>query len=533
MARVKKGAFLRQKVVDILTIGIVSLMLASCQSVGPDFKGVSRAKLPSNWKKSKTKDKNLAKWWRIYNDATLNRLINLAYKQNLDLKSAGLRILQARATLGISQAMTFPQLQKVSGQSIAKKDSNPSPLSFNHSNSMAFDLGWELDLWGKYRRGQEASEANLYATIASYNDILVSVIAEVARNYIAYRTAQERIIYARRNIALQEYVVKVTKIQFNAGNVSELDMQQALTQLHSTRLAVYELELSKIRARDAIAMLLGLNPLEVKRYLPGNYKDKLSRYLNKQKGTIQIREGKKNIFGVSLIPNPRFDPRRPIDAELITRRPDVKVAEYLAHSKSAQIGIAKSELYPSFSLLGSISYGNTDISTSNISIIAGPSFAWNILQYGRIKNKIRLKDAIFEESLVNYNKTVLKAVSEVSYALDNYRYTLNQLKESEMAIKASVRAFNISMRQYKEGLVSYQRLLNSLEKLTRYQDQYARLNGALATQVALLYKALGGGWQMAKGGRYLSKESIANLKKRTDWGKMLEDSKIRLPKEFR
>ena len=509
--------------------GSGAILLGGCAAVGPDFQGPGKVKLPAKWEKNrKQKDPHLARWWKIYQDRNLDRLVNLAWKQNLDLKSAGLRILQARAALGISEGMAFPQLQQLSG-SATVSDDNRAAHSVRSTN-LGFDLGWEIDFWGKYARGTESAEANLYASLASYNDILVSIIAEVARNYIAYRTAQERIAYARRNIALQEYVVKVTEIQFNSGNVSELDMQQARTQLHSTRGNVYSVELSKIRARNAIALLLGLNPTEVERYLPGHYRDRLDRHVFKSKGTIQLKEDQKDIFSTSIIPHPRFDPRRPIDAELITRRPDVKVAEYQAHARSAQIGVAKADLYPSFSLFGSISYANTNLSLSKISVVAGPSFAWNILQYGRIRNNIRLQDALFEESLVKYNKTVLSAVHEVSYALDNYRYTLDQLKESEAAIKASVRAFNISMRQYNDGLVSYQRLLNSIESLTRYQDQYARLKGDLATQVALLYKALGGGWQIARGGRYLSEETVRHLKERSDWGKMLEGEQVRLPK---
>jgi len=309
-------------------------------------------------------------------------------------------------------------------------------------------------------------------------------------------------------------------------------MQQAKTQLHSTRGALYELELSRIRARNALAMLLGIAPEAADRYLAGRKAhDDLGRYLHRGKETLQIKEAGRSALDIALIPVPRFDPRRPIDAELITRRPDVKMAEYLAHSRSAEIGIATADLYPSFSLMGTIGYNLNPLYAKNISVIAGPSFAWNILQYGRIRNNIRLKDAQFEESLVNYNKTVLKAVHEISYALDSYRYTRKELEENRQAVEASVRAFNISMKQYSD--VGYQRLLNSVEKLTRYQDQYARIKGSMATEVAALYKALGGGWQLARGGRYLSEESVRRMKERSDWGKMLGPEQVRIPKDWR
>ena len=522
----------RREFLQIVVGGGLAAGLGGCAAVGPDFSGPGRVRLPEGWEKRRHhKDPHLARWWKIYHDRDLDRLVQLAYRQNLDLKSAGLRILQARAVLGIQKGMAFPQVQQLSG-SATVSDNNKLPSS--DSVKAGFDLGWELDLWGKYARGTESAEAQLYAAIASYDDILVTVIAEVARNYIAYRTAQERIAYARRNIAIQEYVTKVTEIQFNSGNVSELDMQQARTQLHSTRSALYDLQLSRIRARNALALLLGLNPDEADRYLTRRrVRDDFQRITRREKGTIQLKEGGE-LLGISLIPRPRFDPRRPIDAELITRRPDVRVAEYQAHAQSAQIGVATAALYPSFSLIGNIGYSNPSAipftTGHSIGVIAGPSFAWNIFQYGRIRNNIRLQDARFEEALVRYNKTVLGAVHEVSYALDNYRYTRKQLLESEAAVKASVRAFNISMRQYNDGLVSYQRLLKSVESLTRYQDQYARLRGDMATQVALLYKALGGGWQISRGGRYLSEETVRKLKERTDWGKMLEKEQVILPK---
>ena len=520
----------RRSFLKLSVIGSASMVLSGCTAVGPDYIRPTSDKIPKKWRKNRHKrDPHLAKWWHIYRDKTLNRLVQLAWRQNLDLHSAGLRILQARATLGISEGMAFPQVQKLSG-SVTLNDSDKGRRQ--DIATAGFDLGWELDLWGKYARGTESASANLMASIASYNDILVRVISETARNYIAYRTAQERIAYAKRNIAIQEYVVKVTKIQFNSGNVSELDMRQALTQLHSTRGALYSLKLSQIKAQNALALLLGLTPDEVKKYLPGGYRDTLNRYITKKRGMIQLKESNGKIFGVSVIPSAHFNPHPKIDAQLITRRPDVRVAEYQVHARSAEIGVAEAELYPSFTLLGSIGYINPDplYSSSKISVVAGPSFSWNILQYGRIKNSIRLKDAQFEESIVKYNKAVLSAVSDVSYALQSYRYTLDQLKESKEAIKSSVRAFNISIRQYNDGLVGYQRLLNSIESLTRYQDQYARLKGELATQIALLYKALGGGWEIAQGSSYLSKDSIENLKKRSYWSKILAKEGAVIPK---
>ena len=167
-----------------------------------------------------------------------------------------------------------------------------------------------------------------------------------------------------------------------------------------------------------------------------------------------------------------------------------------------------------------------------LSITIGPSFAWNILNYGQIRNQIRLKDARFEESLYTYNKTVLRAVSEVSNALEGYVLTKEQQEQNRKALEATIRAFNLSVIQYNDGLVSYQRLLTTVEKLTATQDRFAVIKGNVALNAVALYKALGGGWQISRGKTYLSKETVERMKARTDWGTMLDGNATILPKGF-
>jgi len=516
------------------------LMLSGCVKLGPDFVGIETAHVPKKWKNDKEKgDDSVAKWWHTFNDRTLNTLVHKTYAQNLDIKSAGLRIAQARSVLGISKGLAFPQVQSLSGSA----SSSRTGVSDIATAGMNFDIGWEMDIWGKYARGIESSEANLYASVASYNDIMVSVIAEMARNYINFRTAEERLAYARRNVLIQERVTQMTEVQFNSGNVSELDMQQARTQLYNTRSAIPALEINKIKARNAMAVLLGTDARTVNKILASGsnkYKDSKNNYIDMEKrGVLQLKENSSdllNVLNIAIIPQAHLNPYNKIDAGLLMRRPDIKVAEYRVRSDSALIGAAMAELYPSFSLFGNIGYNTNNASGSWVSgsnalgVTVGPSFSWNIFQYGRIKNKIRLQDALFEESLVNYNKRVLSAVSEVSDAVNGYILTQKQLVENQKAVDATVRAFNISVLQYNEGLVNYQRLLTTVEKLTNTQDRYATIKGNLSIQAILLYKALGGGWQISKGRSYLSKETAAKMKKRVDWDKYLDDNMTRLPK---
>ena len=513
------------------------LMLSGCANLGPDFNGIKNPPLPKTWSGHSKEDAATIQWWKTFHDPVLNKLVKQAYTQNLDIQSAGLRIAQSRAALGISQGLAFPQVQSVSGQAT----STHTGLGDVATAGMSFDMGWEMDIWGKYARGIESSEAQLYATVASYDNIMVSVISEVARNYINYRTAQERLIYAKRNVVIQERVTKMTEIQFNSGNVSELDMQQSRTQLYNTRTSIPAIELTRVKARNALALLLATDAASVDRQLSkGSAKhfNTASKYIAEHKGIVQIKEGKKGLIGINLIPRARLNPYYKIDANLLTKRPDIKIAEYQVHSNSALIGAKMAELYPSISLFGNIGYNSSNQSGSWIDgsnalgVTVGPSFSWNIFQYGRIKNQIRLQDAKFEESLVNYNKAVLSAVAEVSNALDGYILTKKQHEENQKAVEATVRAFNISVVQYNDGLVNYQRLLTTVEKLTSTQDRYASIKGNMALNAVALYKSLGGGWQISRGRSYISSEMAAKMKGRTDWGHYLDADMTKLPKDF-
>jgi len=521
---------------SVLTI----VMLSGCAPLGPDFMGVGKAPIPAKWKHEGTRsDKSLAQWWRVFNDPTLNKLVQKTYAQNLDLKSAGLRIAQARAVLGISEGLTFPQAQSISG-SASSSHSNAVDVA---TTGLNFDMGWEMDIWGKYARSIESSEANLYASVASYHNIMVSVIAEMARNYINYRTAEERLAYAERNVRIQERVTKMTEIQFNSGNVSELDMQQARSQLYNTRSALPSLEISKVKARNAMALLTGMDASKIETMLASGSRknrDSTGRYIaQKKNGVLQIKNGHEDLLNIAMIPRARFNPYSKIDAELITRRPDIKVAEYKVRSSNALIGASIAELYPNFSLFGNIGWNSNNTlgswvtGSDALGVTVGPSFSWNIFQYGRIKNKIRLKDAAFEESLVNYNKSVLSAVAEVSNALQSYTLTQKQQEENKKAVDATVRAFNISVIQYNDGLVSYQRLLTTVEKLTSTQDKYASIKGNLALNAIALFKALGGGWQMSKGKSYLSRETAQKMKGRIDWDRYLDEDMTKLPTKMK
>ncbi len=519
------------------SLAILSVLgLSACTTLGPDYVHPEQTALPSDWSLEKAaqdtqqSEQKLQQWWQQFNDPTLNQLVEMASQQNLDLEAAGLRIVQARSLLGISTGLQYPQVQTVSGN-LARAYVNDQGVN---NAALSFDAGWEMDIWGKYARGIESAEAGYYASIASYHDIMVTITAEVARNYINYRTFQERILLSRRNIEIQERVVNITQVQFDSGNVTELDVQQAKNQLFNTKAAQPSLEIAMKQSRTALALLLGVLPEDVEKLLQSDgFAQRMADYENQFKSS-----GRKPALSGnderSIVPRPPLLDNK-VDANLVMRRPDLQVSEMQARAQSAQIGVAETALYPSFSLFGSIGIDSTVPDGSSFSfsdsltMVVGPTFSWNIFQYGRVKNNIRFEDAKFQETLTNYNKKVLQAVNEVTNALEAYDLYLEQKSLRLQSVNSSIRAFNISMTQYENGQISFERLLNSVEKMTRAEDSYATIKGNVANQVVALYKALGGGWETQTGKPFLSETVAKQMQDRSDWDDLLDEEERVLP----
>ncbi|WP_212582816.1 TolC family protein [Vibrio sp. B1FIG11] len=519
------------------SLAILSVLgLSACTTLGPDYVHPEQTALPSDWSVEKAaqdtqqSEQKLQQWWQQFNDPTLNQLVEMASQQNLDLEAAGLRIVQARSLLSISTGLQYPQVQTVSGN-LARAYVNDQGVN---NAALSFDAGWEMDIWGKYARGIESAEAGYYASIASYHDIMVTITAEVARNYINYRTFQERILLSRRNIEIQERVVNITQVQFDSGNVTELDVQQAKNQLFNTKAAQPSLEIAMKQSRTALALLLGVLPEEMEKLLQSEgFAQRMADYENQFKSS-----GRKPALSGSdersIVPRPpRLDDK--VDASLVMRRPDLQVSEMQARAQSAKIGVAETALYPSFSLFGSIGIdstvpdGRSFSFSDSLTMVVGPTFSWNIFQYGRVKNNIRFEDARFQETLTNYNKKVLQAVNEVTNALEAYDLYLEQKSLRLQSVNSSIRAFNISMTQYENGQISFERLLNSVEKMTRAEDSYATIKGNVANQVVALYKSLGGGWEAQTGQPFLSETTAKQMQDRSDWDGLLDEEERVLP----
>ena len=503
-----------QRTARYLTLVIASLA-AGCAMVGPDFR-TPAATVADEWSSSKApgitgQPAVESQWWKIFNDPILDELVQTAYEQNPGLQIAGLRVLEARAQLGIVTGNLYPQGQALSGN-YSYNRGKKIPLRDRYFNqaSIGFDAAWEMDFWGKFRRGIESADANLVANIASYDDVLVTLTGEVARNYVLIRTLEERIRLARENITIQQRSLELTTNQYETGSVTELDMQKATTQLRNTQASVPNLLISLEQAQHALSILMGMPPQD------------LNEMLGKTRG----------------IPTAPLEIATGIPADLLRRRPDIRQAELQAAAQSAQIGIAGSELLPSFTLLGSIGWNVNDagkdnlgdlFDSDNLTFSTGPSFQWKILNYGRLKNQVRVQDARFQQLLSNYENVVLNASAEVENAISGFLHSRAEAKFREQSASAAKRSADLSMLQYSEGVSLYQSVLDATRSLASQQDAYAVTRGNIATNAIALYKALGGGWEVRVGNDFVPTDVREEMQKRTDWGGLLDTTGNKSP----
>ncbi|MCK4508665.1 MAG: efflux transporter outer membrane subunit [Desulfuromonadales bacterium] len=505
----------------VLVLG-VTLLSSGCAKIGPDFTQppapVAESWLEPDKQLTATSEHN-EKWWTDFNDPVLNVLIEESYQQNLGLQIAGLRILEARAQLGIATGNLYPQQQQLSGGAAAignsKNAANSAGGDLYYKNlGSSMDAAWELDFWGKFRRGVEAADAQYLAATASYDDVMVTLTAEVARAYITIRINEERIRLAHESVAIQDRSLEIAENRFEGGLVTELDVQQARTLLANTRATIPRFEVDYHHARNALSVLLGQPPGDL----------------------VKVLTSPGKVLGIPVAP---AEVAVGVPADLLRRRPDVRRAELQAASQSALIGVAKADLLPHFTLIGSIGLQTSESSltrngSSNFSDLfdsdsmtyfVGPSLTWDILNYGRIKNQVRVQDARLQQLIVNYQDTVLRAAQETEDAMISFLKTQQEARYLADAVKASQRSVDISMLQYGEGLADYQRVLDAQRSLSVGQDILASAQGSVVLNLVSMYKALGGGWQPRSDQNFINAETRQEMAERTDWGGILDEPK--------
>jgi NodT family efflux transporter outer membrane factor (OMF) lipoprotein len=514
------------KSTKLALFGLVALavMLSGCTMVGPDYVKPTTQE-PKQWLKStdpkiESKEVDFSDWWTVFSDPVLNDLIQAAYQQNLPLQIAGLRIYEARAELGIAFGFQFPQTQQGLGSASINQLSKNAPNSAGadryYSNyDIGLDAAWELDVWGKFRRGVQTGVANLEASIADYDDILVSLTSEVANTFIRLRTSEERLAVARQNVVIQKRSFEIANVRFKAGAVTELDVTQAKSLLRSTEATIPGFETDVRQAKNALAILLGKLP-----------------------GDIDAMLG-----GPGLIPEVPTEVAVGIPTELLRRRPDIRLAERQLAAQSAQIGFAKADLFPHFSLFGTLGFQASDhtgiqsnnsdfgdlIKKNSITYSTGAGFNWDIFNYGRITNQVRVEDARFQELAVNYEDTVLRAAQEVEDAMVGFLQSQNAVFFLADAVKASKRSVDLSLIQYREGLVDYQRVLDTQRDLTSQQDNLVFTAGSVGLNLVAMYRALGGGWEIRGENDFIPASIKEEMETRTNWGDMLSPKETEYP----
>ncbi|HNX26277.1 MAG TPA: TolC family protein [Phycisphaerae bacterium] len=417
----------------------------------------------------------LASWWDTLGDPILTDLIEKAAQSNLDLKVARARVRQSRAQLGIAESALLPQFD-ASGLYSRARDSKSSafmPESTTDFNvyRAGLDAGWEIDIFGGTRRAVEAAKAELESQDESLKSVLVSLASEVALDYIELRTVQERMNVANGNLKIQKQTLDLLESRFNSGLCDELAIQQARYNLETTRSMIPRLISAEEAVINALEVLLGSMPGELHKML---------------------QAGKP-------IPVPSFQNVTGIPANALRQRPDVRIAERQLAAQTARIGQATADLYPKFSLVGSIgleSLNSGDFMKADSGFYSiGPSMTWPIFHGGAIRQNIKAQTALQEQYLARYEKVVLSAVKEVRDALVAYAQEQLSCKSLRKAVKASQEAVDISMDKYKNGLVDFNNVLVAQRSMLTLQESLAISEGEIAGNLVRVYKALGGGWQ--------------------------------------
>ncbi|WP_233804242.1 efflux transporter outer membrane subunit [Paraburkholderia sp. HP33-1] len=494
---------------DGIAVLFGAVCLSGCMRVGPDFQPRHEA-WSEHWSSESIaqvtqqgSQPDVRQWWLIFDDQNLERLIAAADANNGDLKIAGLRVLEARAQLGIAQAGRYPQVQQASADALAsarKRSDGFNPRSGAYVQYGAgFSVGWELDFWGRFSRAIESADAAFFAAQANRDDALVLLHAQVADTYFTLRVAQARLGIARENAQLQKRSYDIAQKLFKAGETDELDFQQAKTQYLGTLSSIPELESQIVLARHALSVLIGRPPGP----LP----------------EIEVQAGKEGV--VPLVDRAVL---QDVPADLLLRRPDVRSAEYQMAAQSALIGVAKADLYPSVSLLGSLAWTASSLTGAPSTLIfaAGPSVTWNVFDYGRITNNVRVQDARLQELTVAYQNTVREAAREADDAATALIAALQRDTILNDAQGAARRSLTLANTVYREGYSDFQRVLDAQRALFAQQDAYVVNRSNAVGSVIALYKALGGGWETEQ--PLVDAATSAQMRQRTDWGDLLNDT---------
>ena len=525
---------MRKTTVGLLLVAM-ALALGACK-IGPNFK-VPFAPRADAWREVQQgpfigQPVDKTEWWKTFNDPVLNSLVEQAFQQNLTLQQASLRVVDARVRragvtwtwlplitgkgsamhLNMSETVkpdvdvTLPDVSvnippKLGGilgrlppvlQVSGKPDVKMTPSLDVYS--AGFDALWEVELWGKRRRLTEAAKAELDAAYAGYDDVMISLAGEVAATYIQIRTLEHQLKVTRENVALQKKFEKITQEGFKEKRNPETDVVLAAAFRGATELAIPEMENRLQQAENALCVLLGKAPYDLRGELGAGAPIPVA--------PARIAAG--------------------LPADLLRRRPDVRLAERLAHAQCARIGFRKANILPSLSLIGGIGLKSTDSnrffrSDSVTGSYGGLVNVTNLILYPVTIEMVRSEDARFEAALLQYQETVINAQREVENAMTGFLKAQDQAKIAGEAAKACGRAAELAVGAYQQGKVIVSVPLVALGLQTSLQNQAFSAEGTAAANIVAMYKAMGGGWQVREGRELVPEGIRERMKERTDW----------------
>jgi multidrug efflux system outer membrane protein len=419
-------------------------------------------------------------WWQGFGDATLNSLMADALHSAPDLAVAEARIREARALRGIAGADLYPtadvgaQYDRTHGSANVPVGVPPGGLGPGANGNLwqtGFDASWEIDVFGGKRRGVEAADASYEAIVADRGDVELTLLAEVARNYIELRGVQRQLAVARSNLSIQQDSLSLTRSQFDAGLASRLDVLRAQAQVSDTEAAIPTFEANERASIYRIGALIGQPP------------EQLLAQLDPPQA----------------IPSAIADVPVGLPSDLLRRRPDIRAAERRIAAANARIGVAQADLYPHFSLTGVAGLeslnASTFLSAPSRYFSIGPSINWLIFDAGKVRFEMHAEEARTAQAAAAYQRTVLGALRDVETALVSYAQSKVRHERLAAEVTADREAVTIATRLYKQGLNDFLSVLDAERSLYAADDKLAQSERDTALDLVALYKALGGGWQ--------------------------------------
>lgn len=412
-------------------------------------------------------------WWTVFGDATLDSLIRVAVKQNLSVVTALNRIEMARANLQIARGAFYPAFsldagwnrQQTSGHTEARQ-----PQTRVGYYDATVNVSWQADVFGAIRQRVRAQKEDFAATREEYNATMVSLCAEVASAYFNLREVQQELNVLQRNALSQKAVVNITEVRYNTGLASKLDVAQAKSVYYSTLASIPATEAGIIQYMNALAVLLGLYPQDVTAALEA--RKPLPDYIEP--------------VGVGF------------PAQLLLRRPDIRAAERQVNAQAALLGASRADWFPTFLLTGSFGYASHDMKDltkrSSMTWSIAPSVSWTIFNGGQRANNVRLQRVQLDETINQFNSTVLTAVQEVDNAMNGYKNSIKQIVACREMVIQGQEAFRLSLDLYKQGLSPFQNVLDAQRSLLSYENSLVQAQGYSLVRLVQLYQALGGGW---------------------------------------